>query len=83
MNVFTSEQYPFVCFGIQSLTGWAPSDCTLSVTDHVMKTSNHINKARALRRTPGRRCQVCYWCIIKDSLNWLRNHLWRPNDPRG
>ena len=23
-----------------------------------------VNKDRAFRRTPGRRCQVCYWCII-------------------
>ena len=31
-----------------------------------------VNKDRSFRRTPGRRCQVCYWCIIKDS--WKRQH---------
>ena len=26
-----------------------------------------VNKDRAFRRKPGRRCQACYWCIIEDS----------------
>ena len=26
-----------------------------------------VNKDRAFRRTPGRRCQMCCWCIIEDS----------------
>ena len=26
-----------------------------------------VNKDRAFRRTPERRCQVCYWCTIEDS----------------
>ena len=26
-----------------------------------------VNKDRAFHRTPGRRCQICYWCIIEDS----------------
>ena len=61
--------------------GWAPSGCTLPVTHHAM-TSNQpyhtgsvaarVNKDRAFRRTLGRRCQVCYWSIIKDS--WKRHH---------
>ena len=31
-----------------------------------------VNKDHAFRCTPGWRCQVCYWCIIKDS--WKRQH---------
>ena len=31
-----------------------------------------VNKDRAFHRTSGRRCQACYWCIIKDS--WKRQH---------
>ena len=45
----------------------------------MMKTSNHtgsvtsrVKKDRAFRRTPGRRCQVCYCSIIEDSLK--RHH---------
>ena len=31
-----------------------------------------LNKDRAFRRTPGRRCQACFWCIIENS--WKRRH---------
>ena len=31
-----------------------------------------VNKDCAFLCTPGRRCQVCYWCIIEDS--WKRQH---------
>ena len=37
---------------------------------HTGSVAARVNKDRAFRRTPGRRCQVCYWCIIKDS--WER-----------
>ena len=33
-----------------------------------------VNKDRAFRRTPGRRCQVCCWCIIKDSRKRQHHH---------
>ena len=34
---------------------------------HTGSVAARVNKDRFLRRTPGRRCQVCYWCIIEDS----------------
>ena len=39
---------------------------------HTGSVTARVNKDRAFRRTPGRRCQVCHWCIIKDS--WKRQH---------
>ena len=39
---------------------------------HTGSVAARVNKDYAFRRTPGRRCQVCYWCIIKDS--WKRLH---------
>ena len=39
---------------------------------HTGTVAARVNKDRAFRRTPGRRCQVSYWCIIKDS--WKRQH---------
>ena len=47
--------------------GWAPSGCTLPKTHHAMTTQPYhtgsvvarVNKDRASRRAPGRRCQVC------------------------
>ena len=39
---------------------------------HTGLVAARVNKDRAFRRTSGRRCQVCYWCIIKDS--WKRQH---------
>ena len=33
-----------------------------------------VNKDRTLRRTPGQKCQVCYWCIIEDSLKRQHHH---------
>ena len=33
---------------------------------HTGSVAARVNKDRAFRRTPGQRCQVCYWCIIKD-----------------
>ena len=32
---------------------------------HTGFVAARVNKNRAFRRTPERRCQVCYWCIIK------------------
>ena len=34
---------------------------------HTGSVAARVNKDRAFRRAPGRRCQVCYWCIIEDS----------------
>ena len=34
---------------------------------HTGSVTARVNKDRAFRRTPGRRCQVCYWCIIEVS----------------
>ena len=31
---------------------------------HTGSVAARVNKDRAFRRTPGRRCQVCYWCNI-------------------
>ena len=60
--------------------GWAPSGCTLLLSHqernrqpyHTGSVAGRVNKDRACHRTPGRRCQVCYWCIIEDS--WKRQH---------
>ena len=41
---------------------------------HTGLVTARVNKDRALRRTPGRRCQVCYWCIIKDSPKRQHHH---------
>ena len=42
---------------------------------HTGSVAARVNKDRAFRRTLGRRCQVCYWCIIEDS--WKRQHYHR------
>ena len=34
---------------------------------HTGSVAARVNKDRAFRSSPGRRCQVCYWCIIEDS----------------
>ena len=34
---------------------------------HTGSVAAQVNKDRAFRSTPGRRCQECYWCIIDDS----------------
>ena len=34
-----------------------------------------VNKDHTFQHTPGQRCQVCCWCIIKDS--WKRHHHYR------
>ena len=39
---------------------------------HTETVAARVNKDRVFRRIPGRRCQICYWCIIKDS--WKRQH---------
>ena len=39
---------------------------------HTGSVAARVNEDRAIRCTPGRRCQVCYWCIIKDS--WKKQH---------
>ena len=36
---------------------------------HIGSVAARVNKDRAFRRTSGRRCQVCYWCIIE---NWRK-----------
>ena len=43
---------------------------------HTGSVAAPVNKDSAFRRTPARRCQACYWCIIEDS--WKRqNHHWQ------
>ena len=39
---------------------------------HTGLVATQVNKDHAFRHTPGRTCQVCYWCIIEDS--WKRQH---------
>ena len=39
---------------------------------HTGSVAAGVKKERAFHRTPERRCQVCYWCIIKDP--WKRQH---------
>ena len=41
---------------------------------HTRSVSARGNKDRAFRRPPGRRCQVCYWCIIEDSRKRQHHH---------
>ena len=41
---------------------------------HTGSVAAQVNKDRAFRRTPGRRCQVCYWCIIEDSRKRQHHH---------
>ena len=40
---------------------------------HTGSVASRVNKDSAFRRTPGRRCEVCYWCIIeirgRDNIN--------------
>ena len=33
---------------------------------HTGSVAARVNKDHAFRCTPGRRCEVCYWCIIED-----------------
>ena len=33
-----------------------------------------VNKDSAFHPTPGRRCQICYWCIIEDSRTRQHHH---------
>ena len=47
---------------------------------HTGSLAAPVNKDRAFRRTPGRRCRVCYWCIIEDS--WKRRHHHRHMEHR-
>ena len=39
---------------------------------HTGSVAARVNKDSAFRRTPGRRCEACYWCIIEES--WKRQH---------
>ena len=39
---------------------------------HTGLIAARVNKDHAFRRTPGRKCKACYWCIIEDS--WKRQH---------
>ena len=41
---------------------------------HPGSVAARVNKDRAFRRTPGRRCQVCYWCITEDSRKRQHHH---------
>ena len=41
---------------------------------HTGSVAARVNKDRAFRRTSGRRCQVCYWCIIEDSRKRQHHH---------
>ena len=41
-------------------------------TCHSGSVAAQANKDLAFHHTPGRKCQVCYWCIVKDS--WKRQH---------
>ena len=41
---------------------------------HTGSVAARVNKDRAFRRTPGRRCQMCYWCIIEDSRKRQHHH---------
>ena len=41
---------------------------------HTGSVAARVNKDRAFRRTPGRRCQMCYWCIIEDSRTRQHHH---------
>ena len=41
---------------------------------HTGSIAARVSKDRAFRRTPGRRCQVCYQRIIKDSLKRQQHH---------
>ena len=41
---------------------------------HTGSVAVRVNKDRAFRRTPGRRCQVCYWCIIEDLRKRQHHH---------
>ena len=41
---------------------------------HTGSVAARVNKDRAYRCTPGRRCQVCYWCTIKDSCKRQHHH---------
>ena len=68
---------------VQPGEGWAPPGCTLPKTHHVMITYNHTipdwlppgsTRTATFCRTPGRRCQVCYWCIIEDSRKRQHHH---------
>ena len=39
---------------------------------HTGSVAARVNKDRAFRRTPGRRCQMCYWC--EDSRKRQHHH---------
>ena len=41
---------------------------------HTRLVATRINKDHAFHCTPGWRCQVCYWCIIEDSLKRQHHH---------
>ena len=41
---------------------------------HTGSVAAWINKDCAFHWTPGRRCQMCYWCIIEDSRKRQHHH---------
>ena len=47
---------------------------------HTGSVASRVFKDRAFRRTPGRRCQVCYWCITEDS--WKRHRHMEHKDTK-
>ena len=42
---------------------------------HTGSVTARVNKDRTFCRTPGRRSQVCYWCIIEGSRKRQHHHL--------
>ena len=44
---------------------------------HTGLVATLVKKDRAFRRTPGRRCPVCYWCIIEDSRKRFTIGTWK------
>ena len=42
---------------------------------HTGSVTTRVNKDRAFRCAPGRRCQICNWCIIEDSRKRQHHHM--------
>ena len=41
---------------------------------HTRSDATRVNKGHAFADTPGRRCKVCYWCIIEDLRKRQQHH---------
>ena len=50
---------------------------------HTGSVAARVNKDRDEHRAPGRRCQVCYWCIIEDSLKGQHHRRYMGRKDRG